>query len=47
MSDGAREIAFVNKSHHGDLGASRVWQMMGVKPFEDPNYPEQSKAAEA
>jgi hypothetical protein len=47
MSDGVRDIAFLHKSHHGDLGAGRVWQLFGVKPFEDPNGKEESKVIEA
>lgn len=37
VSDGVREASFARKAHE-DLFAERMWQVMGVKPFEDPEY---------
>lgn len=46
VSDGVREASFDRKMPHEDLWARQVWKMMGVQPFEDPNYPNESKAVE-
>ncbi|KEF52529.1 uncharacterized protein A1O9_11371 [Exophiala aquamarina CBS 119918] len=47
VSDGVREASFDRKMPHEDLWARQVWKMMGVKPFEDPSYVDESKAVES
>lgn len=37
ISNGEREASFGKKADE-DLFVRRMWQVMGVKPYEDPEY---------